>query len=148
MTENRFLDREIIPTPERVQKVIGREVYPVWEDVNHHLIHKYPAAESEWRFHNPQHGWGLRFRRGSQQLCMLFPERGGFTALITLTPEEDQAALDKIRFFNARIRGLLNQPSALPQGRWLWMRIEDHTDFVGFKLILEIKTTKPGDQPA
>jgi len=49
--------------------------------------------------------------------------------------------MEKISYFNARIRGLLNQPSTLPQGRWLWMRIEDHTDFVGFKLLLDLKNT-------
>jgi len=47
--------------------------------------------------------------------------------------------LAKINYFNTRLRGLLTQPSTLPQGRWLWMRIEDHTDFVGFKLLMEIK---------
>jgi hypothetical protein len=148
MNGKRLLDREEIPTPERVKQVIGREVYPVWEDVKQHLNAHYPDCESEWRYYNPQHGWGLRFRIGSQQLCMVFPERGSFTALITLTPHEDEAALKKIRFFNARIRDLLNQPSTLPQGRWLWMQMEDHTDFVGFKLIMEIKTAKESDQAA
>jgi len=148
MNGKRLLDREEIPTPAQVQQVIGREVYPVWEDVTQHLNAHYPDCESEWRYYNPQHGWGRRYRKGSQQMCMLFPERGGFTALITLTPQEDEVALEKIRFFNARIRGLLNQPSTLPQGRWLWMQIEDHTDFVGFKLLMDIKTAKQGDQSA
>ena len=148
MTDGRLLDREVVPTPEGIQEVIGREVYPVWEDVSRHLQDRYPEFESEWRFYNPQHGWGLRFRKGSQQLCMLFPEFGGFSALITLNPEEDETALEKSQFFNARIRDLLNQPSALPHGRWLWMRIEDHTDFVGFKLLMEIKTGPKRDKLA
>ena len=140
MTDERMLDRDVTPTLERIQEVLGREVFQVWEDINQFMHNHDPDCESEWRYYNPQHGWGLRFRIGSQQLCMLFPEHGGLSVLITLTPEQDEAALEKVDFFNARIRDLLNQPSALPQGRWLWMRIEDHTDFVGFKLLMEIKT--------
>lgn len=139
-----MLNRDISPTPELTRELIGREVYVVWEDINQFMQDHYPDGDSEWRFYNPQHGWGLRYRIGGQQLCMLFPERGGFSALMTLTPQQDQAAQEKIEFFNARIRNLLNTPSALPQGRWLWMDIEDHTDFVGFKLLMDIKTAYQG----
>ena len=139
--DDRFLDRDLKPSPESIRHKIGREVYPVWEDTTGYLQRYFPDFESELTYYNPQHGWGLRYRKESQQLCMLFPERGGFTALITLNPEEDEAALEKTPYFNVRIRGLLNQPSSLPQGRWLWIRIEDHTDFVGLKLLLEIKHT-------
>ncbi len=134
-----MLDREAEPTPEQIRKLIGREAYPVWEDVTRFLQGTYPAFEPELIFYNAQHGWGLHYRKAAQRLCILFPERRGFTALIALTPEEEDAALEKINYFNARIRELLNQPSALPQGRWLWLRIEDHTDFVGFRLLLDMK---------
>ena len=139
MTDDRMLDREADPSPELIRKVIGREVYPVWEDVTRFLQDRYPAFEPELIFYNAQHGWGLQYRKDAQRLCLLFPERGGFTALLTLNPEEEDAALGKIDFYNARIRALLNQPSALPQGRWLWLRIEDHTDFVGLQLLLDTK---------
>lgn len=139
MADERMLDRDVEPGPDLIRKVIGREVFPVWEDVNNYLHSQFTDYESEMLFYNPQYGWGLHYRKDAQRLCLLFPERGGFTALITLSPQEDQAALDKIHFFNTRIRELLNQPSTLPQGRWLWMRIEDHTDFVGLKLLLDIK---------
>ncbi len=139
MAYERLLDRDIQPDQELVSKTIGREVRPVWEDVIHYLEKQYPDFESEWHYYNPQHGWCLRFRNESQQLCLLFPERGGFSTLITLNAKDEALAQDKIDFFNARIRGILSQPSTLPEGRWLWMRIEDHTDFVGFKLLLSLK---------
>jgi hypothetical protein len=47
--------------------------------------------------------------------------------------------MEMISYFNARIRAQLNQASTLPQGRWLWIRLEDHTDFVGFKLLMDVK---------
>jgi len=140
MTDERMHDRDVVPTQEHVQAMLGKDIFPVWEDIAHFMGSQYPDCESEWRYYNPQHGWGLRFRIGSQQLCMLFPERGRLSALIMLTPQQDDAAQDKIEFFNNRIRNLLNQPSALPQGRWLWMHIEDHTDFVGLKHLMAIKT--------
>jgi hypothetical protein len=72
-------------------------------------------------------------------LVALFPERGAFSALVILSPEEDEKALEKINYFNAKFREELNKISSLPQGRWFWARIEDHTDFVGLKLLLGIK---------
>ena len=139
MAYERFLDREHQPDPDLIQKAIGREVLPVWEDVNAYLAKHHPDYEKEMIYYSSQHGWGIRYRKGAKQLCVLFPERASFTALLILNPEEDQIILEKINYFNARIRELLNQPSALPEGRWLWMHIEDHTDFVGFKYLLEIK---------
>jgi hypothetical protein len=139
MTDERLLDRDAPPSPDLIRQVIGREVYPVWEDVNAYLRTHYPDFDVELMFYNAQRGWALHYRKEAQRLCLLFPERGAFTALLALTPEEDQAALEKIHFFNARLRKLLSQPSSLPAGRWLWMRIEDHTDFVGFKLLLDLK---------
>lgn len=140
MAAAQFVDRNLQPDQELIRKTIGREVLPVWDSLFAYLQNNYSAYEAELIFYNPQRGWGFRFRKEAQQLCVLFPERGSFKVLITLTPEEEEAAYEKINFFNGRIRELLNQPSALPQGRWLWIRLEDHTDFVGVRLLLEIKT--------
>ncbi len=145
MAYERLLDRETQPENDLIRQTIGREVLPVWDDVKGYLETAFPEFTSEVIYYSAQHGWALRYRREACQLCTLFPERGAFTALVTLNPEEDALALEKINFFNTRIRGLLNCPSTLPQGRWLWMRLEDHTDFVGFKLLMEIKKGSLGD---
>ncbi len=139
MAYERFLDRDEQPEEGQFRKRIGREVLPVWDQVLSFLAQNYPEYEQEIIFYNQQEGWGIRFRQEAQQLCILFPERGAFSAFLTLNSDEEQAALEKINFFNARFRSVLNRPSSLPQGRWLWLRLEDHTDFVGFKLLLGIK---------
>ncbi len=139
MAYERWLDREEQPDQEEIRKRIGGEVLPVWDQVRAYLTQHFPEYESSLIFYNPQQGWGYRYRLESHQLCVLFPEKGAFTALLILNEQEDQRALEKINFFNARLRALLNRPSTLPQGRWLWMRLEDYTDFVGFRLLLEIK---------
>jgi hypothetical protein len=139
MAYERFLDRDKQPTQDLIHKTIGSEVLSVWEDVRDYLEENFPGFTPELIYYNPQEGWGFRWRKEGQQLCVLFPEQGAFTALIPLGPAENELALEKINFFNARIRALLNQPSTLPQGRWLWMQLVDHTDYVGFKLLLDIK---------
>jgi len=139
MAHERFLDRETQPEPELVRKAIGREVLPVWDDVAAYLAKAFPEYQPEWVFYSAQHGWAIRFRQDARQLVALFPERGAFSALVILSPEEDEQALDKINYFNTKFREQLNTISALPQGRWLWVRIEDHTDFVGLRLLLDFK---------
>lgn len=139
MAYERLLNRESQPDRERIRAVIGKEVLPVWEDVAAYLEDAFPGYMPELIYYSAQHGWALRYRKEARQICTLFPEKGAFTALITLNPKEDEQALEKINYFNMRLRRLLNRPSTLPQGRWLWMRLEDHTDFVGFKFLMEIK---------
>ncbi len=139
MAHERLLDREDRPNQNTIDRLIGREVLPVWKDVLAYLDEHFPDYEQELVFYSTQHGWAYRYRQESNQLCALFPERGSFSALLILNAEEDQKALEKINYFNARLRELFNQPSTLPQGRWLWVRLEDATDFFGFKLLLDIK---------
>ncbi len=143
MAYERFLDRDNPPDEALIEKTIGREVSPVWLDTHCYIEHTFPEFVAEMVFYNVQHGWGVRYRQEARQLVMLFPERGAFTALVMLNPEEEACVMEKINFFNDRIRDILNQPSGLPQGRLLWCRIEDHTDFVGLKLLLEQKIIKP-----
>ena len=139
MTFKRFLDRKVQPDQAMINSQIGEMVLPVWEDVTDHLQRVFPGCQYEMIYYSAQHGWGIRYRHEATLLCTLFPERGAFTALITLDPREYAAALEKINFFNARIREILNQASTLSQGRWLWIQIEDHTDFVGLKMLLDLK---------
>ena len=139
MAYERLLDRNQQPDQELINKTIGREVLPVWQEVRAYLEANFPAYSPELLYYNTQQGWALRYRKGAQQLCTLFPERGAFSALIVLSEEEEQLAQERFNYFNARIRELLSRPSTLPQGRWLWLRIEDHTDFVGLRMLLENK---------
>lgn len=139
MAYERLLDRDQEPDQALIQKTIGREVWPVWQEVRDYLEKNFPQYSPELIYYNTQHGWAIRYRKEAQQICTLFPERGAFSALVTLSPEEEELAQERINYFNARFRELLSRPSTLPQGRWLWVRIEDHTDFVGLRLLLENK---------
>ena len=141
MAYERLRDRDQQTDQALIEKRIGREVLPVWHETQVYLAENFPAYTPEIVYYSTQHGWALRYRKEAQQLCTLFPERGAFSALIVLSAEEEELAQEKFNYFNARIRELLSRPSSLPQGRWLWMRIEDHTDFVGLRLILELKET-------
>ena len=144
MAHDRFLDRDIQPEPEQVRNSLGREVLPVWDDVAAYLSASFPGFQPEWVYYSAQHGWAVRYRQDTWQLVTLFPERRSFSALVILSPEEDEEALAKINYFNTKFREELNRISSLPQGRWFWVRIEDHTDFVGLKLLLDIKRSSRG----
>ena len=141
-THERLLDRDKQPDNNQIQSVIGKEVWTIWENVHDYLKTNFPAFDTEWLYYNQQHGWAVRYRLQTQQLCLLFPERGAFTAMCMLDPEEENAVMEKINYFNVRIRETLNQPSTLPQGRLLWIRLEDHTDFFGFQLLIDVKRKK------
>ncbi len=140
MPNNQMHNREAEPTLEYIRQLIGSEVWPIWEEIQNYLAVKFSQILPETVFYNPQRGWGLRYRVDAQQICILFPEEGSFTALITLNSQEEQGILDMLHYFNAKIRDLLNKPSSLPSGRWIWLQIEDRTDATGFKLLLNAKS--------
>ena len=141
MAKERFLNRDEQPSESEIRKRIGKEVLPVWEHTRQYLEDQFSDYQPELIFYNDQEGWAFRYRSSLKHLCTLFPEQGAFTALIPLDPQEDQRAIAKFDFFNARLRELLSRQSSLPQGRWLRLTLEDHTDFVGLKLLLELKKT-------
>jgi hypothetical protein len=139
MAKKRFLNRDDQPAEDAIRKRIGKEVLPVWDDVRDYIEAQFPEYEPEMVFYNEQEGWAFRYRKDLNHLCTLFPEQGSFSALVPLDPQEDRKAIEMLDFFNARLRELLSRKSSLPQGRWLWLTLEDHTDFVGLKLLLDIK---------
>jgi hypothetical protein len=139
MFQGQFTDRNNPPNQDLIHETIGQEVSPVWIDTIGYLAKAFPGYESELMYYNPQRGWGIRYRKESQQLVMLFPEKHRFTAMLTLNPDEVELAQAKIHFFNTRIRELLNQIASTSEWGMVWLRLEDHTDFVGLKLLLEIK---------
>jgi len=139
MAYERLINRDEKPVPSKISAWIGQEVLPVWDGLEAYLANNFSDFEPEWVYYNAQQGWGLRYRKGLQQLCMLFPEKGAFSALLILTPEQDKEVMAMVDYFNNRIRSLLNRPSNLPQGRWLWVRLEDRTDLVGLTMLLEHK---------
>ncbi|MHA2273843.1 MAG: DUF3788 domain-containing protein [Candidatus Hodarchaeales archaeon] len=90
-------------------------------------------------FYGAKYGWTIRYRKSGKTLCSFFPEKGGFTALITLGKNEAQKALAIREELSSPTREHLEGTKQLHDGRWLWIRLLTTRDTEDIKKLLQIK---------
>lgn len=72
-------------------------------------------------------------------MCSLFPEKGGFTVLITLGKKEAEKVFLIQDELCPKIRSLFKETKQLRVGRWLWIRMLTVNDTNDIKKLIQIK---------
>lgn len=132
------MDRAHQPTEEEILGYIGEEAQEAWLEITQ-FIEEYYDFIPEKVFYGAKYGWTIRYRRSGKTLCSLFPEKGGFTALITLGKNEAQKALAIREELSSQTREHLEGTKQLHDGRWLWLRVLTTSDTADIKKLLQIK---------
>jgi len=131
-------DKARKPTEEEIISFIGEPAKEAWREIRQFLEDHYDL-EPETLFYGAKYGWTIRYRKGGKTLCSLFPEKGGFTVLITLGRRESEKALSIRDELSSKIRKLLGDTKQLHDGRWLWIRLLTASDTEDVKKLLQIK---------
>jgi len=134
----RMTDKARKPTEEEIISFIGEPAKEAWREIRQFLEDHYDL-EPETLFYGAEYGWTIRYRKGGKTLCSLFPEKGGFTVLITLGRRESEKALSIRDELSSKIRKLLGDTKQLHDGRWLWIRLLTASDTEDVKKLLQIK---------
>ena len=132
-----MLERECEPTEDQMLKWIGRRA-SLWSDLRDYLASGYDHV-AELDFGGKKYGWSIRYRKSGKTLVTLFPECGGFTALVVLGKKEvvkAEALLDKL---SMGVRKLFGETNQLHDGRWLWLRATSKADIESIKTLLNAK---------
>lgn len=79
---------------EEMVNFIGDQVKPVWSELRRFIEDNYDIP-SETMFYGVKYGWIFHFQKSRRTLCSFFPEKGGFTVLVTLGRKESEKALSK-----------------------------------------------------
>lgn len=133
----RMLDRDTEPTDENMLKYVGRRA-GLWSSLLEYLATHY-AHTRELDFGGKKYGWAIRYRKSKKTLITLFPERGGFTALIVLGREEVAKANAIQARLGSNVREVLATTKQLHDGRWLWIRPSSKADIESIKALLSTK---------
>ena len=137
MSYERMLDKECEPTEDEILECVGRRTV-LWSDLREYLASHYDHVP-ELDFGGKKYGWSIRYRKSNKTLVTLFPEYGGFTALVVLGKKEvvkAEAVFDKL---SMRVRKLLRGTNQLHDGRWLWLRPSSKADVASIKILLNAK---------
>jgi hypothetical protein len=137
MSYERMLDKECKPTGDEMLKWVGKRAV-LWSDLTEYLASRYEHVP-ELDFGGKKYGWSLRYRKNSKTLLTLFPECGGFTALVVLGKKEVVKAEAMFEKLSKRIQKLFQETNQLHDGRWLWIRPSTKKDVESIKILLNVK---------
>jgi hypothetical protein len=134
----RMIDKAHKPTEKEILSFIGEKAKEAWLEIKQ-FIEKHYGIEPENLFYGAKYGWTIRYRKGGKTLCSLFPEKDGFTILITLGKKEFEKALSLCDELGSKIQKLLRNTKQLHDGRWLWIQLLTKDDIDDVKKLLQIK---------
>ncbi|MFX0015029.1 MAG: DUF3788 domain-containing protein [Promethearchaeota archaeon] len=127
----------IKPEIEEILSYIGK-ARTLWREIENYLNDNYDFVQ-ETVFYGKKYGWTVRYRKSGRTLCSLFPEKGAFTILITLSKKEAEKTLSMKNELSPKIYNLIRDSKQLRDGRWLWIRIFETNDILDVKKIVAVK---------
>jgi len=142
---HRLLDKESIPTEEQILAAIGSPTVELWHQIRTFLNDNY-TFEPELHFLGHKYGWCYKYVRKGKTLCVLFPETGAFTVLVTLGKKEIEEFLNNPSTFNEDTQGIFSDARQYHDGKWIYKRILNHSDLQDVKSLVGIKKA-PQSQP-
>lgn len=99
---------------------------PLWGELLEHLAENYGAAPSvEYSSCSAMPGWNLKFKKKGRALCTLYPDRGGFYAMVSIGRKEAEQVEFLLPHCTAYIQELYQNTKTFNGGRWLMIRVAD-----------------------
>jgi hypothetical protein len=86
-------------------------------------------------------GWNVKYKKGGRSLCTLYPDRGQFTALVTVGAKEEPEAELLLPTCSDYLRALFLRAEALNGARWLMIRVSDAQVLEDVKKLIRLRVT-------
>ncbi len=135
MTTGAFMDRAYQPTGDEVLGVLG-DSRPRWEALTAFLAEAYHVS-GELLYAGKKDGWAVRYKKGGKSLLWMYPQRGGFRALVVLGAEAAETALGTS--VSDKTRKAIESAHAYHDGRWVCMSVESEQDAADVRQMLLAK---------
>ena len=150
MAYEHMLDKTKTPTPDEILTTIGQPSGELWISLSQWIQSTYDVLP-ELKYGGAKYGWAMNYRKGGRAVCSLTPERGAFTALVVLGAQAAEEVLACLESFGPAARSSFENAHAFPDGRWLWIRVQQACDVEDIQRLLLIKRKparkKSGSKP-
>jgi hypothetical protein len=137
-TYERLLDEKERPTEKEIEKYIGAATLPIWKELRGFLTENYDFTP-ELVYYGQKYGWCFRYRRKGKTLCVLYPEKGAFTALVTLGKLEIQEVRRNFSKFHTDTQKMFTNAHQYHDGKWIYKRILSQKDVEDVRQLISIK---------
>lgn len=131
-----FVDKNVIPTSEELQKGIGA-TYQYWELLSDYTKQIACKADEEWNFSGEKFGWSFRVKDKKRVLIYLLPRDCFFKIAFVF----GQKAMDKIMESSVSevIKNELIAAKVYSEGRGIRIEVRDESFIEDLKKLIEIK---------
>lgn len=134
----RLLDKNAIPDEEILVNTIGQPLIELWNRLKAFLDENYDF-QPELHYYGLKYGWCYKYRRKNKTLCVLFPETGAFTVLVTLGKKEIEKIENNINSFNRKTQRVFNEAYQYHDGKWVYRRVLNGGDLEDVIAMIKIK---------
>jgi hypothetical protein len=131
-----FTNKKYQPSEEEVINAIGSK-FTLWQGMVNYIREKYPALEDFKFMYGSNYGWAWRFRIKKQFLTSLYPGKEGFSVQVNLGPEAIERTYQME--LGEDIRQTIENAHPYPEGRWLFIRVENEQDMSDVKQLLALR---------
>jgi hypothetical protein len=138
-----FTDRARRPAETGSLTVLG-SARPAWDDLIG-FAEANGAKPDGFKFYGRNYGWALTYRKGGRTLLALYPDHGGFTALVVLGDDRLGVALGGS--LSDATRAVIAAATPFKEGRWLFVRVTSAADAGDVKELLRAKLGRAGRRP-
>ena len=123
---SRMLNKEIIPNENILQSFLGdNDIILVWNNITSFINNNYNFG-SKIIFGGKKYGWAVTYKHGQKTIVTLFPESKSFTVLLVFGKKELENIFENKDIFTKQILQLIEKTKQYHDGKWIWIRIENH----------------------
>lgn len=135
----RMLNRDQKPTETDIITFISNvEAISAWNQIQEYLETHYDLLV-ETIYYGDNYGWVVRYRKSGRTIVSLFPEKDSFSFLIVYGKKEIDKFSTQESEFLPTIVEIFQNTKKLHDGKWLWIRVTDSTNFEDLKKLITIK---------
>ncbi len=135
----RMMNRDQKPTKNDIITFISNaEAISAWNQIQEYLATHYDLF-MEIIYYGDNYGWVVRYQKSGRTIVSLFPEKESFSFLIVYGKKEIDKFSTQESEFSPAIVEIFQNTKRLHDGKWLWIRVTDSSNFENLKKLLTIK---------
>ncbi|GFZ41582.1 DUF3788 domain-containing protein [Bacteroides nordii] len=127
-----------IPTSEKIESLIGEDLYYVWTSLCQLIEQKY---EMERLWNNGGKAWTYeyKYRRGGKTLCALYAKEYTFGLMIILGKDERAKFETQRALFSREVQIKYDEATTYHDGKWIMFELKNTNLFSDMERLLQIK---------
>lgn len=88
-------------------------------------------------------GWNIKFKKSGKSLCVIYPDKKYFTALVVIGKKEEEQAREIINNSGKYLKDMLENTKFICGGYWLMIDIKDEDILKQAKDLMYLRIAKP-----